>query len=442
MKIRTLEPGILTTLMWTLALQLLMLINTVLAPSFAHPSPATTPYQYVPTAIIAALLAVLLIPAVRRRVTPAALLVILFGATAAMLASRYTSIPLSDNQGFFLARSFFMWDQVIFLVIPLAIIAWQFSLKEVIAFCAFTAVFDILIEFALLSGSPLLLLPGFPLNSLRDHLLIRVSGSNVQFTVPFIAFSFVSAFIRSIVLGILGALEYRIMSLQRKQKAELVAANEQLAHYALTIEQLTVSRERNRMARELHDTLAHTLSSVAVELEAVKTLVKPKPAEAVRVVDQTLKITRNGLNETRKALQDLRALPIEDLGLTLALKTQAQSIAERGGLKLKMRIDKGMDKTKPDVAYCIYRIAQEALENVVRHADAGQIAVRLARSGGMLALTVRDDGKGFDPEAVAEVDKFGLRGMRERVEMLGGKLTIDSTPGKGTTISLDLGETA
>ena len=134
------------------------------------------------------------------------------------------------------------------------------------------------------------------------------------------AFSFMSAFIRSIILGILGVLEYRIMASQRKQRAELVEANEKLTHYALTIEQLTVSRERNRMARELHDTLAHTLSSVAVELEAVKTLVKPKPAEALKLVDQSLGITRNGLNETRKALQDLRALPIEDLGLTLALE--------------------------------------------------------------------------------------------------------------------------
>ena len=165
------------------------------------------------------------------------------------------------------------------------------------------------------------------------------------------------------------------------------------------------------MARELHDTLAHTLSSVAVELEAVKTLVKPKPAEAIKLVDQSLGITRNGLNETRKALQDLRALPIEDLGLTLALKTQMESIADRGGIKVKTRIDKGMDKLPPDVAYCIYRIAQEGLENIVRHSSApAGILEPGQRSDGKLQLTIHDNGRGFDPHSVDDAGRFGLRG--------------------------------
>ncbi len=442
MKKKTLEPGILTTLIWTLVLQLAMLVNSQVAPSFAHPSPVPNPYQYVPAVILAILLVTLLFPAVRRKVTPTILLVTLFIATAATLLSRYTGIPLQEAQGLSLARSFFMWDQVIFLVIPVALIAWQFSLKEVISFCVFTAVFEIMIEFILVSINPSMPVPGVPIQTLRYQMLFQISGTRVMFSVPFIAFSVVSSFIRSIILGILGALEFRIMSLQRKERAELVEANEKLTHYALTIEQLTVSRERNRMARELHDTLAHTLSSVAVELEAVKALVKPRPAEAVKLVDQSLSITRNGLNETRKALQDLRALPIEDLGLTLALKTQVESIADRERIKIKTHIDKGVDKVPPDVAYCIYRIAQEALENIVRHAGAGQAVLKLTRSAGMLHLTIRDDGHGFDPRLVDDSQKFGLRGMLERVEMLGGILTIDSTPGKGTTISLELEETA
>jgi signal transduction histidine kinase len=441
MKSKTLEPGILTTLMWTLALQLAMLFNNQMMPALANPAPGGTPYyRYLPVLILAVLLLGLLFPAVRRRIQPWHLLVILFTATAAMLASRYLGIPMGENQAGSLARSFFMWDQVIFLVIPLALIAWQFSLKEVIAFCAFTAVFEIAIEFILLSGTPLMLFPGEPLASLRNQFSIQIRGSNLSLSVPFMAFSFMSAFIRSLILGILGVLEYRIMSSQRKQRAELVEANEKLTHYALAIEQLTVSRERNRMARELHDTLAHTLSSVAVELEAVKTLIKRKPAEALKLVDQSLGITRNGLNETRKALQDLRAMPIDDLGLPIALKTQAESIAERGGIKLKIRIDKGMDKVPPDAAYCIYRVAQEGLENVVRHSDASQAILRLVHSDGHLKLTIQDDGRGFDPQSVDDSERFGLRGMSERAEMLGGKLIVDSVPGKGTTIHLVLPE--
>ncbi len=439
MKRRTLEPGILTTLMWTLVLQLLMLFNNQIMPALANPVPGGMPfYRYLPVLVLAGMLAALLFPALRRRILPWHLLVMLFTATAAMLASRYLGFPLGENQAGSLARSFFMWDQVIFLVIPLALIAWQFSLKEVIAFSAFTAVFEIVIEFILLSGTPMMPAPGAPLDSLRHQFSIQIVGSNLSLSFPFMAFSFMSAFIRSIILGILGVLEYRIVSSQRQQRAELVEANEKLTHYAMTIEQLTVSRERNRMARELHDTLAHTLSSVAVELEAIKTLVKPKPAEAIKLVDQSLVITRTGLNETRKALQDLRALPIEDLGLTLALKTQMDSIADRGGIRIKTQIARGMDKVPPDVAYCIYRIAQEGLENVIRHANAGTAALRLTRSEGRLHLTIQDDGKGFDPRSVDDRERFGLRGMSERAEMMGGKLTVDSAPGKGTTISLVL----
>jgi signal transduction histidine kinase len=441
-KKRTLQPGILTTLMWTLALQLLMLINNQVAPAMVNNMPDGNLLRLIPAATLATILVALLITSIRRRVSPTAFLIILFTATAAMLASRYTGVPLEGNQGFSLARSFFMWDQVIFLVIPMALIAWQFSLTEVIAFCVFTAVFDISIEYILMSGIGFFPEPGVPLDRLREHLVVGIRGSDLYLNVPFIAFSFISAFIRSIVLLILGLLEYRIMSLQRKERAELVEANEKLTHYALTIEQLTVSRERNRMARELHDTLAHTLSSVAVELEAVKTLVKPKPANAIKLVDQSLSITRNGLNETRKALQDLRALPIEDLGLTLALKTQIESVADRGAIKIKTCIAKGIDKVPPDVAYCIYRIAQEALENIVRHADASQASVTLESAQGMLHLTIRDNGRGFDHASIDNSRKFGLRGMNERVEMLGGKLSVDSTPGQGTTISLILREAA
>jgi signal transduction histidine kinase len=443
MRSKTLEPGILTALKWALVLQLLMLVNSQLVPALVNPFPGVMPfYRYLPVAILAAILLALLFPAVSRAIKPWHLLVLLFTATAAMLASRYLGIPQGENQAGSLARSFFMWDQVIFLVIPLALIAWQFSLKEVIAFCAFTAVFEITIEIILLSGTPLMLIPGVPFDSLRNHFSIQISDSNLSLSVPFMAFSFVSAFIRSIILGILGVLEFRIMASQREQRAKLVEANEKLTHYALAIEQLTVSRERNRMARELHDTLAHTLSSVAVELEAVKTLVKRKPAEALKLVDQSLGITRNGLNETRKALQDLRALPIEDLGLTLALKTQVESIAERSGIKVKTRIDKGMDKVPPDAAYCIYRVAQEGLENIVRHSGAHQATLKLVCSDDQLRLTIQDDGQGFDPQSIDDRERFGLRGMSERAEMLGGTLIVDSLPGKGTTIHLILPEAA
>src|SRR5947208_742021 len=104
---------------------------------------------------------------------------------------------------------------------------------------------------------------------------------------------------------------------QREQRAALAEANRKLAQYAAATEQLATSQERNRLARELHDTLAHSLSGVTVQLEAVQALWELNPMEARRMLDQALQHTRGGLNEARRALQALRASPLEDLGLAL-----------------------------------------------------------------------------------------------------------------------------
>jgi signal transduction histidine kinase len=234
----------------------------------------------------------------------------------------------------------------------------------------------------------------------------------------------------------------RIMVLQRHQRRSLAEANVKLTHYATTLEQLATTRERNRLARDLHDTLAHTLSAVAVELEAVDSLWDVDLAQSRTLLKRSLAATRTGLTETRRALQALRSSPLEDLGLTLAIRQEVETVAERANWTLDLRIPERVDNLSPDVAQCAYRVAQEALANAAHHAQAQRVQVSLVRTEGRLSLAVSDDGVGFDPEVVDTERHLGIRGMQERAEMVGGTLEIESEPGQGTTVRLTVEEGA
>jgi len=199
---------------------------------------------------------------------------------------------------------------------------------------------------------------------------------------------------------------------------------------------LAISRERNRLAHELHDTLAHSLSGVAVQLEAIDTILDTNPDEAKALLQQSLATTRSGLNETRRALRALRAGPLEDLGLALAMRSLAESVASRNGLKLSLDVPEHLENLSPELEQDIYRVAQEALENVARHAQAKNVKVRLSQNKDQLELIISDNGRGFDPSKIDAITKFGIQGMRERTEMLGGNLEVDSRPEGGTMIRL------
>jgi signal transduction histidine kinase len=224
----------------------------------------------------------------------------------------------------------------------------------------------------------------------------------------------------------------------RAQRRAVIELNQQLAHYAATAEQLAVSQERNRLARELHDTLAHSLSGVSVQLEAAQALWERDDTAARKMVDQALGSTRHGLAEARRALRALRASPLDDLGLGLAVGTLAESVAARANLRLTLAVPGHLEPLPPEVEQAVYRIAQEVLSNVARHAEASQVSVTLARHNGQITLTIHDDGRGFDPTDVEE-GHYGLRGLCERAAMLGGTLVIDSHPQQGTTVTLEVG---
>jgi signal transduction histidine kinase len=235
------------------------------------------------------------------------------------------------------------------------------------------------------------------------------------------------------------AIGYCICTLQerlRVRSAALRRSNNQLRHYASTLEQLTLSRERNRVARELHDTLAHTLSGLTIHLEMTRAYASTDPTTTASMIDTALAATRDGLNETRRALKALRARPLDDLGLAGALTDLAESASARACLTLDLMISEQIPALAPDVEQCIYRIAQEALSNIIYHANAQQLGFQLRMDTNHLLLVVSDDGCGFDPHCGMRTGHFGLAGMQERAVAAGGQFSIDSRLGAGTTIQL------
>lgn len=302
------------------------------------------------------------------------------------------------------------WSSMIVLLLPVIINAWQYRFRQVVLFSLGITLINIVVISRTVE-----------LEALKAPL---VMGSIVFRLTTFV---------------VIGWLVVRLMADQREQRHALKEANIKLTHHAATLEQLATMRERNRLARELHDTLAHTLSAVAVQLEAVDALWVTKPDDAHLRLRKTIEATRSGLTETRRALQDLRASPLEDLGLALAIQSLAETTASRGGLKLDIHIADHLPTVSSSIEQAVYRIAQEALANVISHANAHTLTVQLGNSNSNLVLTVSDDGAGFDSKTHAPVRRFGIQGMRERAEMVGGLLEVESQPDQGTIIMFSIG---
>jgi signal transduction histidine kinase len=229
-----------------------------------------------------------------------------------------------------------------------------------------------------------------------------------------------------------------LITVQRAQAQALRDANARLRDYAATREHLITSQERNRLARELHDTLAHTLAALTVQLEAVKVIWDLQPHRARQLVDESADTVRSGLQETRRALQALRAQPLENIGFVASIQLLAESIQARYKVKTTIETADNVVWLSKEQEHVIYRVAQEALLNSAQHAQAQHIRIKIEETGSTLCLMVIDDGAGFDPASVDANGHFGVQGMRERADMIGAELNVSSQVGQGTKIEIIL----
>jgi two-component system NarL family sensor kinase len=202
---------------------------------------------------------------------------------------------------------------------------------------------------------------------------------------------------------------------------------------------LAQTEERNRLAREIHDTVAQTLAGLVLQLETVDVLMDRDPERAATVARGATGLARHALDDVRRSVMDLRAAPLEGLTLAEALRRFGARFERDHGLKADV-VSTGPDRALPPrVEMAAFRVAQEALANAARHAHAGRVIVQLdagqSRSGTLL-LRVEDDGRGFD--GAPPPGHFGLTGMSERARLAGGALEVASAAGTGTRITLEL----
>jgi len=189
--------------------------------------------------------------------------------------------------------------------------------------------------------------------------------------------------------------------------------------------------ERRRLARELHDETGQALTSILLGLRALEEANNDVEVENLR------ELVVATLQDVRRLAVQLRPKALDDFGLVPALERLVQTFSESSGIGVELEAQIGEERLPSDVETTVYRIVQEALTNVVKHAEATRVSILLVRRDATVTAVVEDDGRGFDLEAAGE-DSLGLEGMRERVELHEGRMTVETAPGSGTTLRVEV----
>jgi two-component system sensor histidine kinase UhpB len=190
--------------------------------------------------------------------------------------------------------------------------------------------------------------------------------------------------------------------------------------------------ERRRVARELHDEIGQQLTALLLQVTTARRVAGP---ELQPVLTEVHGLAREALDDVRRVARDLRPEALDDLGLVSALAALGERLRHQAGLEVDQRVPTALPPLDDDQELVVYRVAQEALTNVIRHAGCTEAELTLRGDDGEVVLEVRDRGAGFDPDGVQAT---GVQGMRERALLIGARLDIDSRPGAGTSVRLAL----
>ena len=199
--------------------------------------------------------------------------------------------------------------------------------------------------------------------------------------------------------------------------------------------------ERKRISRELHDVIAQSLASINVRLAGLKTLSATNTKDLNKNIAQTQKLIGKSVDIVHRFARDLRPAVLDDLGLIPALQSHAKVFAKQNGIPVVLNAYAGVEKLDIITRTALYRVAQESLTNVARHAQASRVEVDIQEHPKTVRMMIQDNGKGFSMEntlMARRSKRLGLLGMRERVEMVDGTFSIRSSPGEGTCIQVDL----
>jgi PAS domain S-box-containing protein len=225
----------------------------------------------------------------------------------------------------------------------------------------------------------------------------------------------------------------RDISARLAAEAEIERSHAQLRELGAAMHEVRET-ERTRIARELHDELGQMLTALRMDVDMLEAICPSDRSDLLERTAAMRELLGMAVSTTRRISADLRPLVLDDLGLVPAAEWLVQNLGQRSNLACELEIDPALGGLGEPYASALYRVMQESLTNVAKHAQASRVEIRLARDGNAAMLTVRDDGIGMDQHAESKPRSFGLRGIRERVLVLGGEVQVVSRPGAGTTI--------
>jgi PAS domain S-box-containing protein len=222
---------------------------------------------------------------------------------------------------------------------------------------------------------------------------------------------------------------------ERAQAEEALARSRDELNEQAAASHTMLEQEKSRVARELHDELAQALTALKLDVAWLDERAR-NDAEMREKLAKMRGILDNTVAATRRIAADLRPLMLDDLGFLPAAEWLVQNFRERNRIDCKLMVEQEDIELDEPYATSVFRILQESLTNIAKHAQANRVEVSLDQFGGEMRLTVQDDGKGFDPADPRKPNSYGLLGLRERVHLVGGDVKIDSTPGRGTRIAV------
>jgi signal transduction histidine kinase len=273
-----------------------------------------------------------------------------------------------------------------------------------------------------------------PSNVLNDAAFLRGVGIPIQLVragAAVLASVFVMRFLRAFEVEVQRQLqELRVARLEGAERRE--ALRGELLRRVVSAQEA----ERKRVARELHDDTGQALTAIGLGLRAVSRAIQQNPKKAADNLGQLESLVDRSLDDLQRLIADLRPSHLDDLGLPAALRWYGNELEERTGLEIDFELDGEPQPVDPPVNTALFRVAQEALTNVVKHAQAAQVGMHLRYSSDGVSLQVSDDGVGFDQDALSDKGRasWGLLGMEERATLLGGTLSVQSKAGSGTCV--------
>ena len=272
-----------------------------------------------------------------------------------------------------------------------------------------------------------------------DHEAMRLIGARTGLWVPLL--------VRGRAIGVLAAhdkvganarftdSDLRLTETFAARAALAVDLSERIARDSLRRVVEAQELERRRLARELHDETGQALTSILLGLKALEERIDDPSSRAATAELRELVVST--LQDVRRLAVELRPSALDDFGLVAALERLTASFSEQTGIAVDFQTALADERLPEEVETALYRIVQESLTNVVKHARARRVSILLARKNSAVKAVVEDDGQGFDPAEQAD-DGFGLVGMRERLALLGGRLEIESGRGGGTTVAAEV----